>query len=139
MYVEVSGRQTGKTTRLVDDLVDFLQKNGDKSALVVSHSTNSRKELKQKIMEKCGLSCLNRTITSHKMLPPARTVKQYVDEFFLMSPNKLVVDKNAYYTGTPIDGVYGMYEEIYNIFQLETNGNMVPIKPIKRHGFGGNS
>jgi hypothetical protein len=139
MYVEISARQTGKTTRLVDDLVNFLQTNGDKSALVVSSHNPSRKSIKQKIMEKCGLPCVNRTITSHKMLPPSNSMKQYVDEFFYLEPNKLVLDENAYYTGTPKEGIYGIYEEIYSTFQIKNNGNMVPIKPIKRHGFGGNS
>ena len=76
------------------------------------------KKQKQKIMEKCGLSCVNRTITSHKMLPPASTIKQYVDEFFNMDQSKLVIDENAYYTGTPKDGLYGIYEQIYDRFQI---------------------
>jgi hypothetical protein len=139
MYVEISGRQTGKTTRLVDDVVSFLTQNGDKNALIVSFNEVSRKEIKRKIMEKCGLSCLNRTITSHKMLPPTNSIKQYVDEFFYIRENKLVVDKGAYYCGTPKNGIEGIYEQIYDTFQLQTKGNMVPIKPIKRHGFGGNS
>jgi hypothetical protein len=66
-------------------------------------------------------------------------MKQYVDEFFYLEPNKLVLDENAYYTGTPKERIYGIYEEIYCTFQIKNNGNMVPIKPIKRHGFGGNS
>ncbi len=139
MYVEISGRMTGKSTRLVDDLVKFLDENGDKTALVVSPNSGSRKLLKQKVMEKCGLPCVNRTITSHKMLPPSTTMKQYVDEFFDIEPNRLVIDKEAYYTGTPKNGLYGIYEEIYSLFQLSDHGNMVPIKPIKRHGFGGNN
>ena len=139
MYVEISGRQTGKSTRMVDDVVNFLQRNGDKSVLIVTCNSQMRKHIKQKIMDKCGLPCLSRTITSHKMLPPADTIKQYVDEFFYMDENKLFVDKNAYYCGTPKDGLYGIYELINQTFQLQTKGNMVPIKPIKRHGFGGNS
>ena len=81
MYVEVSGRQTGKSTRMVEDIVLFLEENGGKTALVVSPTGASRKLIKEKIFQKCGY-CINRVITSHKMLPPMNTMKQYVDEFF---------------------------------------------------------
>lgn len=135
MYVEITGRQTGKSTRMVDDISNFLEENGNKTVLVVSRDTNSRKLIKQKIFNKCGY-CVNRVITSNKMLPAAETIKQYVDEFFYVRESDLLIDKNAYYCGTPKDdGLYGIYELIYETFQLQTNGNMIPIKPLRRHGF----
>jgi hypothetical protein len=135
MYVEVSGRQTGKTTRLVEDVVSFLTQNTDKSVLIVSFNDRNRQLIKRKITNKCGLPCLNRTITSHKMLPPTSSMKQYVDEFFYISENKLVVDENAYYCGTPENGLYGTYDEIYRTYKSLTYKLSVPIKPLKRHGF----
>lgn len=139
MYVEITGRQTGKSTRMVDDIATFLEENGNKTALVVSPTVHSRKLIKEKIFNKCGY-CVNRVVTSNKMLPVADTIKQYVDEFFCVRESDLVVDKNAYYCGTPKnDGLYGIYELIYETFQLQTNGNMIPIKPLRRHGFGGNN
>lgn len=139
MYVEVGGRQTGKSTRLVEDLVNFLQTNRDKTALLVSFDSHSRKRLKEMVFQKCGYDCLNRTVTSHKMLHGVTTMKQYVDEFFYVSEKNLVVDENAYYTGTPKESFdYGKYQEIIDLFNQKI-GKMVQLKPIKKHGFGGNN
>lgn len=138
MYVEVSGRGTGKSTRMVEDIVTFLEENGNKTVLVVSPTVNSRKLIKEKIFQKCGLPCLNRTITSHKMLPPnMESMKQYVDEFFYVPEKNLVVDENAYYVGTPKeDGFGGTYQFIIDTFNTKI-GKMVQLKPVKKHGFGG--
>jgi hypothetical protein len=141
MYVEITGRQTGKTSRLVEDMVTFLTENGDKTALLVSFSNTSRSQIKKKVMDLCGLPCLNRVITSHKMLPPGLTMKQYVDEFFYMDEASLVVDPNAYYTGTPklLDQLNNdnIYRLIYRASRgLTPTGGLGPIKSLKRHGFG---
>lgn len=139
MYVEVSGRGTGKSTRLVEDLVNFLETNRDKTALLVSFNTQSRKRLKEMVFQKCGYNCLNRTITSHKMLPSLAnsTMKQYVDEFFYVPEKNLVIDESAYYTGTPKEeGIGGKYQFIIDTFNTKI-GKMVQLKPVKKHGFGG--
>jgi hypothetical protein len=137
MYVEVSGRQTGKSTRMVEDIVLFLEENGGKTALVVSPTGASRKLIKEKIFQKCGY-CINRVITSHKMLPPMNTMKQYVDEFFYVKEKDLFIDGSAYYTGTPKLEVFaGKYQDIIDLFNQKM-GKMVQLKPIKKHGFGGN-
>jgi len=100
MYVEVTGRQTGKTTRLIDSIIDFLIENPQKSALIVSPDPQ-RKLIQEKVYLKCGRPCEYRTITSYKMLPPAKegSIRQFVDEFGLVKD--LEIDPNAYYTGTP--------------------------------------
>jgi len=102
MYVEVSGRQTGKTTRLVDNVITFLIENPDKSALIVSGHNSSRKRIQEMVYEKCGRPCEYRTITSYKMLPPTpnSTIKQFVDEFWFVKSENLFLDKKAYYTTT---------------------------------------
>ena len=101
MYVEVTGRQTGKTTRLVDSVVEFLIENPQKSALIVAPD-DTRKIIQEKVLLKCGKPCEYRTITSYKMLPPTKegsSIKQFVDEFGSIKELELV--HNAYYTGTP--------------------------------------
>jgi hypothetical protein len=109
MYVEVSGRQTGKSTRMVEDIVLFLEENGGKTALVVSPTGTSRKLLKEKIFQKCGY-CINRVITSHKMLPPMNTMKQYVDEFFYV--------KEIIMVHFPVCGVFhvGEWRKVKNLW-----------------------
>jgi hypothetical protein len=68
MYVEVTGRQTGKTTRLVDSIIDYLKNNPDNSALIVAKG-DSRKIIQEKVLLKCGRPCEYRTITSYKKTP----------------------------------------------------------------------
>lgn len=101
MYVEVTARQTGKTTRLVDSIIDFLTENPDKSALIVAPNNDSRRHIQNMVQSKCGTPCYYRTITSYKMLQPNHngTLKQFVDEFGFI--NDLVLDPQGYYTGTP--------------------------------------
>tara|TARA_R110002153_G_scaffold271489_1_gene438895 strand:- start:476 stop:868 length:393 start_codon:yes stop_codon:yes gene_type:complete len=100
MYVEITGRKTGKTTRIIDSIVDFLKQNPDKTALIVAKGDN-RKIIQEKVYHKCGKPCEYRTITSYKMLPasPSGTIKQFVDDFGLIKD--LELDPKAYYTGTP--------------------------------------
>jgi hypothetical protein len=101
MHVEVTGRQTGKTSRLIDSVIEFLTDNPDKTALIVSNHRDSRKLIQEKVHSKCGRPCEYRTITSYRMLPPSPTgtIKQFVDEFGYVSD--LELDLGAYYCGTP--------------------------------------
>lgn len=102
MYVEVTSRQTGKTTRMIDSIVEFLLENPNKTALIVANNNSNRKNIQEKVHLKCGRPCEYRTITSYKMLPPVpnSTLKQFVDEFWLVKSENLVIDKNAYYNST---------------------------------------
>ncbi len=139
MYVEVSGRQTGKSTRLVDSVIDFLTNNPDKMALIVSYNNENRKRIQQKIYHKCGRPCEHRTITSHKMLPTVSngTLKQFVDEFWFVDSEKLVIDKNAYYTTTIGGKINQKAQEIWDYYKKTQL--LKPNNILKRHGFGGNS
>jgi hypothetical protein len=52
MYVEISPRQSGKTTRLVEAAAAFLRANISSTIAIVSHSINSSRDIKKKIREK---------------------------------------------------------------------------------------
>ena len=129
MYVELNSRQTGKTTRLVDSVIDFLLGNPDKTALIVAPNHYNRKHIQERVYFKCGRDCLHRTITSYKMLPPIpnATLKQFVDEFGAI--DDLVIDPEAYYVGTP--PLNEKASEILHYYK-----NMDHLKPnniIKKH------
>ena len=79
MYVEISPRQSGKTTRLVNEVISFLKENTDKTALIVAPKEYTRKDIIYRIQEKCGDLCSKRTITSYKMFPSPHSMKQFVD------------------------------------------------------------
>ena len=40
MYVEITGRQTGKTTRLIDSIIDFLKQNSSSNNNLVIDENN---------------------------------------------------------------------------------------------------
>jgi hypothetical protein len=134
MYVEVSGRQTGKTSRLIDSVIEFLTQNPHKTALIVGHNNGSRKDIQKKIHDKCGRPCEYRTITSHKMLPPtpSGTIKQFVDEFWLIPEKNLVIDQNAYYNAS--DGI-NHNEKAYQIWEFYKFNYKIfnPNYTLKRH------
>jgi hypothetical protein len=52
MYVEISPRQSGKTTRLVEAAATFLRENRNSTIVIVSHSAINSREIKKKIREK---------------------------------------------------------------------------------------
>lgn len=150
MIVDIGPRQSGKTTRLLQDMTQFLVDNPDKSTLLVSKNNNLRREFKKKVSDICG-DCKHRVITSYKMLPPSpnNTFKQYVDEFGLMSSDNLVLDHNAYYNSSynpdydpwpeptqSIENYSSKAKEIVDYYNSLDNSNEWKINPkkhINRH------
>ena len=128
MYVELVGRKTGKTTRIIDSIIDFLKQNPNKTALIVAKG-DYRKIIQEKVYHKCGKPCEYRTITSYKMLPysPSGTIKQFVDDFdgYL----DLELDPNAYYAGTPPLSRKAM--EIWDYYREYRT--LTPNNILKRH------
>lgn len=131
MYLEVKERGSGKTTRLVNEIVDFLLENADKAALIVTPLNSERKFIQKKVHERCGDLCSKRTITSHKMLEPCETIKQFVDEFDCMLPERLFLDKEAYYSTTNCESQ--KCREIYDVYKQIKTGSVKPNKFIKKH------
>lgn len=137
MFVEISPRGSGKTTRLIKNVIEFLIDNPDKTALIVTPYRDNRRKILSHIHEECE-RCFNRVITSNKMLPGGgNTMKQFVDEFGYMRCDDLIVDKNAYYTSSfnpdsMGDNVWNVGKEIIEYYRL-TELNIVPLKILKRH------
>lgn len=59
MYVEISPRQSGKTTRLVNEVVRYLLNGGSNvnHIALTSHNSNSTIDLKNKIRDVLSLDC----------------------------------------------------------------------------------
>jgi len=55
MYVEISPRQSGKTTRLVNAASTFLRENQESTIGIVSHSRANSEEIKRKILTRLEL------------------------------------------------------------------------------------
>jgi thymidine kinase len=137
MYLEVGNRGTGKTTRLVENVITFLKNNIDKSALIITKSEYRRKDIQKEVYNKCGRPCEHRVITSYKMITPKVTIKQFVDELWSIEPKNLIFDKNAYYTGKPGPFFNSVIDEILN-YHSKINC-LKPSTNLKRHGFTGNN
>lgn len=131
MHLDISPRQSGKTTRLVNEVISFLKENTDKTALIVAPKECTRKDIIYRIQEKCGDLCSKRTITSYKMFPSPHSMKQFVDNINGMSDENLIIDYNAYYTGVGCHVSNKKCVEIYKIYK-ETP-RVEPNRFIKRH------
>jgi len=135
MYVEVLGRQTGKTSRLVDSIIEYLENNPKSMALIVTPHAVHRKTIQNSVNEKCGRPCEHRTITSYKMVdkPSSLTMKQFVDEFWFLEEKNLFLDENAYYTTSP-----GSFENFKAIDICDFYKKRNPIRftrVLKKHKF----
>lgn len=118
MYLEISGRQTGKSTRLVDNVVSRIL-NGDR-CIVFGFSSNWTHELNNKILSKLYNIVIEKPVTLHM---PEFFVKRemydrylkhnphideddlyvYYDEFDMLSENnKMILSNNGYYVTTAI-------------------------------------
>lgn len=137
MYFETNGRRTGKTTRLIDNVITFLKTNPDKSALIIAVNEVTRKNIQSSVYNKCGRPCEHRVITSYKMITPKATIKQFVDELWQIHSKNLIFDKNAYYTGTPGPFFNSVIDDILEYYN-KTNC-LKPSTNLKRHGFTGNN
>ena len=56
MYVEISPRQSGKTTRLVQAVINYLQQNTEHTVAVVGFNIRAKNELKEKISRQINSS-----------------------------------------------------------------------------------
>lgn len=118
MYVEISGRQTGKTTRMVNDIVHRLIDTND-NIVIIGHNQDYFRRLKVKLesellntnhdsisIDMVRTFLIDRRIRfSYDMSTPSYDHwcdYYYVDEFaFLPVDWCLSIKENAYYCSTP--------------------------------------
>lgn len=116
MYVEISPRQTGKTSRLVDSMIEYLTNNPENTSLLVTPTQAMRREVIKQVERKCGQNCYGRVIGSYRMIPsPSGSMKNFVDEYGLIDEKFLLLDENAYYVTTTVSS--GKSQEIYNYYK----------------------
>lgn len=119
MYVEISGRQTGKTTRLIEDAAEQLicnlgTTNDNYKIAVISPTLQNSNRIKNQIINKftekatlCGIRYYSNAELDNKInvftnminTDYHRIDKFYIDEFSFI--DGLYFSDNAYYTTTP--------------------------------------
>jgi len=105
LYVEISGRQTGKTTRMIDDMVKHIKNGGTCCLYTMSH--RMRKHIVDIVNKKVIRDNPYTVIFPHefKYLEEQQILKQsdiknYFDEFDFLDLNEIFFDPNGYYCTT---------------------------------------
>lgn len=134
MDIILSNRRSGKSTRLVNNIINYLDNNPNNSALIIAPNSDMRKYI-TKMVVSINPEYINRVITSHKMLNLMNntTLKQFVDEFTFLSDNCLVIDHNAYYTGSIKENMSEMAKKIVDM--SKKTPPLTPAHYIKSHKF----
>lgn len=102
-YLEVSGRRSGKTTRLIEDMCKYIDNTGRKVCLITIARGKYILERIPKVYHKYILT--NLVDTKYRL---------YYDEVDLMCANgKFLIRDNAYYVGTP--GIEGRLKKLAQI------------------------
>lgn len=138
MELDIGGRQTGKTTRLVYSVVEYLTNNPNNTAVIVALNGSQRSGIKNMVHHKCG-DCSFRVMTSHKMLPGLNDIsaRHFVDELGAMKGDDVFVDINAYYNSSiykddPSNHLgWHIVEDLKHIWSKDY---IKPVKMIYRHG-----
>ena len=108
MYVEISPRQSGKTTRLIEAATNYLRSNSDNTIAIITPTIVRAQEIKNKIVGIIGnkFESKIRIGSSVRYLEELTSINYYFfDDFSSIEPNKILVFGtnliNGYYCTTP--------------------------------------
>lgn len=103
MFVEITQRQSGKTTRLVENAINYLNSSPNTIINIVSTKIENSYEIREKLVKNYNIDS-DRIVISHKMsikkVTGSRIIRNYVDEFDFIDDDFLFIDDDAYYTTT---------------------------------------
>lgn len=109
MYVEISPRQSGKTTRLIEAVITYLNRNPQHNVAILCPRIALTKHIRNKILNTIGNSEFFRIhiSTSIEQLRGLTVHHYFFDEFSQMEPRHITFNReiigNAYYCTTPTD------------------------------------
>lgn len=138
MFVDIGPRRSGKTTRMVNSIVNYLSNNPDKTAIVVSPNNSSRVQIVSKVIDKCGDLCRGRCISSYRMINIGlKSSKHFVDEFTKINEKDLLLDKEAYYCGLyDVGTTNDLAKLIINYYEtFKYNNTLKPNSFVLKHNF----
>ena len=119
MYLEISARQTGKTTRLIENLLSEAYSSDAENSIVFCHTKNSAADLKNTVKKIAAKKPLTRkyfkkirftTLTENSLRGISSETYLYFDEFDFVVKNRLsaeIIDllleeyPNLYFVTTP--------------------------------------
>lgn len=108
MYVEISGRQTGKTSRLIREL-EYHLSNPNNYACLVTHKMSwgldlTRKmktEYRDRVFFGTEIDMIVATARKKNLDPLTNNFRWFWDEFDFCRPNNVVIMDTGYYATTP--------------------------------------
>ena len=143
MYVEISPRQSGKTTRLVQAVINYLQQNTEHTVAVVGFNSRAKNELKEKISRQINDSNIviddnwahRVNFLSGNLFGKYNREPNYwfFDEFSFLPPSNLLhpiysnVIENAYYCTTPASDGFGLQRRSIDIIVNHCRQNNIEI------------
>jgi len=106
IYLEIAPRGVGKTTRLINSVVEYY-KNGSKQIVIVAQRTHNLKLMKSKLLD-YGVDVNNIIFTTTMYINDTHSgykisengYKFFVDEYDYMDKNKLFISDDGYYCST---------------------------------------
>lgn len=107
MYLEISARQTGKTTRLVKQVVDDLESGRYQRAMVMTMNHRAARDISRLIPHRL----LSRVITQPSVgltrsIADSDITRCYYDEFCYITTEYFDdISPNGYYASTPRGGI----------------------------------
>lgn len=114
MYIEINGRQTGKTKRLIDDMKMWLERNSKNIAIICAPNQNAAIEIGRSveklvtfdINERIFINCnkfqeLPFSLVGTEYSPLDERIRFYWEEFDLCRHDSVVIVENGYYSTTP--------------------------------------
>ena len=143
MYVEISPRQSGKTTRLVQAVINYLQQNTEHTVAVVGFNSRAKNELKEKISRQINDSNIviddnwahRVNFLSGNLFGKYNREPNYwfFDEFSFLPPSNLLhpihsnVIQNAYYCTTPASDGFGLQRRSIDIIVNHCRQNNIEV------------
>ena len=106
MYLELSGRQTGKTNRLINHAINYLNENPNNTICIVSPNRLNSNRIKDRILQSAPHIIESSIVVNFSMLAPRGHHlydMYYVDEFSFIHDEHVTMYPNAYYCSTPRD------------------------------------
>lgn len=102
MYLEISGRRTGKTTRLANDVSLSIFKGITPILFLFGHNYYLLDYLSNYEKKKVFTFFSAKSYTKWLIGANRGKIKLYFDEFDIFKKEDIIFDKNAYYVTTPI-------------------------------------
>lgn len=101
MYLEISGRASGKTSRLTSAAVDYVLADFNNHSVIVTIDQNHREYIKKRAVPINRMHFYTCSQEYRRDFLGISNVRFFFDEFLFFNKNWYDFDENGYYVSTP--------------------------------------